>query len=56
MSKIHTIVIVIAVFFMPGVSQEIADIDYADIQGNSYNLYTLLGQGKHVLAMSQFVG
>ncbi len=48
MNQCINIVVLLLVAAISGFSQ-IANVQFKDMKGNSYDLYALLGQGKHVL-------
>ena len=46
----------IACLALLGFAQDFPNIQFDDMKGNSYDLYELLGEGKHVYFMTVFNG
>lgn len=56
MSRLVTGVLAVGLFLSFGFGQTIPNIQFKDMNGKSYDLYTLLGEGKYVYFMTTFEG
>jgi len=52
MKHIQVSLLAICLFLSAGYAQQIQNIQFKDMKGKSYNLYTALGEGKSVLVHS----